>query len=52
MAASLLACGATYFLIYLDSIHGGKEVWPVYAFGAAVLTLAVTAGYVAVKLSQ
>ena len=52
MAASLLACGGTYFLIYLDSINGGKEVWPVYAFGAAVLALIGSAGYVAVKLSQ
>jgi len=49
-AASLLACGVTYFLIYLDALHGGKEAWPVYAFGAALLALTITSGYVVTKI--
>ncbi|MFZ0038629.1 MAG: hypothetical protein WAK91_14460 [Candidatus Acidiferrales bacterium] len=51
-AASLVACGATYFLMYLDALHGGKEGWPAYAFGAAALVFAAASGYVAMKLFQ
>lgn len=45
-AASLLACVICYFLMYLDQLHGGKEVWPVYAFAAAGLALTITSSYV------
>jgi FtsH-binding integral membrane protein len=52
MAASFLACGAAYFLMYLDALHGGKEAWPAYAFGAAALVFAAASGYVVMKLFQ
>jgi len=52
MAASLLACGATYFLMHLDALHGGNEAWPAYAFGAAALVFAAASGYVVMKLFQ
>jgi hypothetical protein len=29
VAASLLACVVSYFLMYLDQLHGGKDTWPV-----------------------
>jgi hypothetical protein len=50
VAASLVASGATFFLMYLDAVHGGKEAWPVYAFTGAVLAFAVASGYVAMKI--
>lgn len=52
VAASLLVCGATYFLMYLDALHGGKEVWPVYAFAGAGLTLVLTLGNLIARISR
>jgi hypothetical protein len=49
-AASLAACGVSYFLMYRDALHGGKEVWPVYVFGVAALSLVVTVGNVVVRI--
>lgn len=49
---SLVACVAFYFAMYVDQAHGGKEVWPVYAFAGAAIALAVTSGYIAMKLFQ
>jgi hypothetical protein len=51
-AVSLVACGVFYFLMYLDLLHGGKETWPVYAFACAALALALTTGYVAMRIFQ
>jgi len=48
--ASLAACGAAYFLMYLDQLHDGKEAWPVYAFAVAVLALVITSGYVTLRI--
>ena len=47
---SLGACVVFYFAMYVDALHGGKEVWPAYAFFVAVLALAATSGYVAMKI--
>lgn len=49
-ALSLIACGAFYFLMYLDQVHGGKVLWPVYAFFVAVLALTVTGSYVVFRI--
>lgn len=49
---SLLACLASYYALYLDGLHGGKEVWPVYALLGAGLALVVTSGYVAMRIFQ
>lgn len=49
-AVSLIACGVFYFLMYLDQLHGGKVLWPVYAFFVAVLALTVTASYVVMRI--
>jgi len=49
-AASLAACVVFYLAMYVDLLHGGKEVWPVYAFAVSALTLAVTFGYVIMRI--
>lgn len=49
-AASLVACVVCYFLMYLDQLHGGEEVWPVYAFAVAGLALAITSSYVVMMI--
>ena len=49
-ASSLAACVVFYLAARVDASHGGKEVWPAYALFAAVLALAVSSGYVAMKL--
>lgn len=49
-AASLAACVLFYLAMYVDAAHGGKEAWPAYALGGAVMALAVTSGYVAMKI--
>lgn len=36
--------------MYVDQIHGGREVWPVHAFAAAGMAVACTTGYIAAKL--
>jgi hypothetical protein len=52
VAASLLACGFTYFLMYLDQLHGGKDTWPVYAFAVAALMLVLAFGNVVARISR
>ena len=49
-AASLAACIIFYLAMNVDQAQGGKEVWPVYAFAGAVLALAVSSGYIAMKV--
>ena len=49
-ATSLIACGVCTFIVYLDALHGGKEAWPAYALFFAVLALALTSGYVAMRI--
>lgn len=49
-AVSLFACGVCVFIVYLDALHGGKEVWPAYALFVAVLALAATASYVVMRI--
>ncbi|HEV2490317.1 MAG TPA: hypothetical protein VGT03_10945 [Candidatus Acidoferrales bacterium] len=49
-AVSLIACGVFYFLMYLDQLHGGKVLWPVYAFFVAALALTATSMYVAMRI--
>lgn len=51
-AMSLIACGVFYFLMYLEQLHGGKVLWPVYAFFVAALALTVTASYVVMRIFQ
>ena len=51
-AVSLFACGVCVFIVYLDALHGGKEVWPADALFVAVLALAVTASYVVMRIFQ
>lgn len=50
--ASLVACGVCYYLMHLDALHGGNQVWPVYAFAISGLALAATSGYVVMRLSR
>ena len=45
VGASLAACVVSYYLMNLDALHGGNEVWPVYAFFVAVLALILSGGY-------
>ncbi len=47
---SLIACGLCIFLVYIDTLHGGKEVWPAYALFVAVLALAATSSYVVMRI--
>lgn len=47
-----MACGVCYYLMHLDALHGGNEVWSVYAFAVAALALVLTSGYVFVKISR
>jgi hypothetical protein len=49
-AVSLFACGVCVFIVYLDALHGGKEVWPAYVLFVAVLALAATASYVVMRI--
>ncbi|MFZ0886143.1 MAG: hypothetical protein WAN14_22270 [Candidatus Acidiferrales bacterium] len=49
-AASLAACVVFYLAMCVDAAHGGTEAWPAYALGGAVMALAVTSGYVAMKI--
>ncbi len=49
-AASAAACVIFYFSMYVDAAHGGKQAWPAYALGGAVMALALTSGYVAMKI--
>lgn len=49
-ASSFVACVVFYIAMYVDQAHGGKELWPVYAFGAAAIALTVTSGYVAMRV--
>ena len=49
-AASLVAFGVCYYLLHLDALHGGKQVWPVYALFGAALAVTMTVGYVAVTM--
>lgn len=49
-AVSLIACGVCVFIVYLDALHGGKEVWPAYALFVAVLALVVTSMYVVMRV--
>lgn len=51
-AMSLAACVIFSLAVYVDQLHGGKQVWPVYALFVAVLALAVTSGYVAMRIFQ
>lgn len=51
-AASLVACVVFYIALYVDGLHGGKEVWPVYALLGAGLAFIVTSGYVAMRIFQ
>jgi hypothetical protein len=48
--SSLIACGVFYFLMYLDQLHGGKVLWPVYALFFAVLALTATSMYVIMRI--
>lgn len=50
MGVSLAACGVFYLAIYLDAVHGGREVWPVYALLGACVVFIVTAGYAAMRM--
>lgn len=47
---SLVACGVGYYLMYLDALHGYKQVWPLIVFLGAVLAFTATSGYVAMKI--
>jgi hypothetical protein len=47
---SLLACVVSYFLMYLDQLHGGNDVWPVYLFAVAGLAPAVAVGNVTMRI--
>ncbi|MGC1106051.1 MAG: hypothetical protein WA876_05900 [Candidatus Acidiferrales bacterium] len=49
-ALSVLACIVFYYFMYLDNLHGGNDVWPVYAFAGAALALILTCGYVVVVI--
>lgn len=35
--ALIPAIALAYLLLYEDSRHGGRQVWPVYLFGAVAL---------------
>ncbi len=48
-ATSLVAFGVSYYLLHLDALHGGKQVWPVYALFGATLAVTVTVGYVVMR---
>jgi len=47
---SLVACGIFGLFMYIDALRGGTHVWPVYATFIAVLALAATSGYVAMRI--
>ncbi len=49
-AASLVAFGVCYYLLHLDALHGGKQVWPVYALFGAALAVTRAVGYVVVTM--
>lgn len=48
--ASLAGCGVCYYAMRLDQLHGGHEVWPVYAFAVAAIVLALSTATAAAKL--
>lgn len=47
---SLAACVVCYYLMYLDQLNGGKEVWPVWAFFVAAIALTLSASYAVMKI--
>lgn len=48
-AVSLIACGVFYFLMYVDQLHGGNVLWPVWGFFFSGLALAATSAYIAFR---
>lgn len=50
--ASFGACVIFYIALYLDEFFGGTKVWPVYAFAIAAVALALTSGYVVMRMFQ
>lgn len=47
---SLAACVVCYYLMYLDQLNGGKEVWPVWAFFVAAIALTLSSSYAVMKI--
>lgn len=48
-ALALVALGLSFFFLYRDALDGYHEVWPVYAFGAAIIVCAVVLPYMITK---
>jgi len=48
--ALLLLLGVSYLLMYIDALHGGHTVWPVYLFAGVAIACAGVWGYIASKL--
>ncbi len=51
-AISVLACIVFVIAMYIDQIHGGREVWPVNALAVAGVAFVVSVAYVAMKFSS
>lgn len=49
-AALLILAGVSFWLLYVDALHGGHAVWPVYVFAGAMLIGAGVWSYIIVKL--
>jgi hypothetical protein len=48
--ALLLLAGVSYLLMYIDALHEGHTVWPVYLFAGVAIACAGAWGYIASKL--
>ncbi len=48
--ALLLLAGVSYWLMYVDALHGGHTVWPAYMFAGVGLACSVVWGYIAAKI--
>jgi hypothetical protein len=49
-ALSLLS-GFSFWLLYVDAVHGGHAVWPVYMFAGITLACAGVWGYIIANLN-
>jgi hypothetical protein len=48
--ALLVLAGVSYWLLYIDALHGGHAGWPVYMFAGVSLAAAGVWSYIVTKL--
>lgn len=47
----LVLAGLSFWLLYVDALHGGHAIWPIYVFAGVALACVGIWGYIASKLA-